>query len=68
MIGALLSLLVLTAAVPDTTEVLTESVVTAFRQPDKIIPAQALQGEQLEKLNALSVADAIRYLEIAQRK
>ena len=68
MIGALLSLLVLTAAVPDTTEVLRESVVTAFRQPDKIIPAQALQGEQLEKLNALSVADAIRYFSGVQIK
>ena len=67
MIRALISLLVLTA-VPDTTEVLKESVVTAFRQPDKIIPAQTLQGEKLEKLNALSVADAIRYFSGVQIK
>ena len=31
----------------DSTQVLGESVVTAFRQPDKVIPAQTLQGEQL---------------------
>ena len=67
MIRALISLLILTAA-PDTTVVLTESVVTAFRPVDKIIPAQALQGEQLEKLNALSVADAIRYFSGVQIK
>jgi len=67
MIRALISLLLLTAP-PDTTVVLTESVVTAFRPVDKIIPAQALQGEQLEKLNALSVADAIRYFSGVQIK
>ena len=61
-------LLVPTLAPPDTTEVLDASVVTAFRQPDKIIPAQALQGEQLEKLSALSVADAIRYFSGVQIK
>ena len=67
MIRALLFLLFL-APPPDSTEVLTESVVTAFRQPEKIIPAQTLQGEQLEKLNALSVADAIRYFSGVQIK
>ena len=61
-------LLVPTLSPPDTTEVLDASVVTAFRQPDKIIPAQALQGEQLEKLSALSVADAIRYFSGVQIK
>ena len=61
-------LLVPTLPPPDTTEVLDASVVTAFRQPDKIIPAQALQGEQLEKLSALSVADAIRYFSGVQIK
>ena len=67
MIRALIFLLFL-APPPDTTEVLSESVVTAFRQPEKIIPAQTLQGEKLEKLNALSVADAIRYFSGVQIK
>mgnify|MGYP002855921253 CR=1 FL=1 len=53
---------------PDSTEVLSASVVTAFRQPEKIIPAQTLQGEQLQKLSALSVADAIRYFSGVQIK
>ena len=68
MIATLLSLL-LYAAAPDTvTQVLDASVVTAYRQPDKIIPAQALQGERLQQLNALSVADAIRYFSGVQIK
>ena len=67
MILALVTLLVLTSP-PDSTEVLTESVVTAFRPVDKVIPAQTLQGEQLQKLNALSVADAIRYFSGVQIK
>lgn len=52
----------------DTVEFISESVVTAFRQPEKIVPAQTLQGEKLEKLNALSVADAIRYFSGVQIK
>ena len=52
----------------DSTQFISESVVTAYRQPDKIIPAQALQGEQLRKLNSLSVADAIRYFSGVQIK
>ena len=67
MILRLLFLLALTPP-PDSTEVLNESVVTAFRQPEKIIPAQTLQGEKLERLNALSVADAIRYFSGVQIK
>ena len=66
MIRALIFLLILTAP-PDTTN-LTESVVTAYRPVDKIIPAQTLQGERLQKLNALSVADAIRYFSGVQIK
>ena len=65
MLALLLTLLLQT---PDTTEVLKGSVVTAYRQPDKVIPAQALQGEQLQRLNALSVADAIRYFSGVQIK
>ena len=69
----LLSPLLLSAQEPqrsslDSTQVLSESVVTAFRQPDKIIPAQTLQGERLQRLNALSVADAIRYFSGVQIK
>ena len=67
MILTLLLMLALTPP-PDSTEVLSESVVTAFRPPDKIIPAQTLQGERLERLNALSVADAIRYFSGVQIK
>ena len=67
MILRLLFLLALTPP-PDSTEVLHESVVTAFRQPEKIIPAQTLQGEKLERMNALSVADAIRYFSGVQIK
>lgn len=67
MIRALVLLLFL-APPPDSTEVLTESVVTAYRSVDKVIPAQTLQGEQLQKLNALSVADAIRYFSGVQIK
>lgn len=52
----------------DTVQFLSESVVTAYRQPEKIIPAQTLQGEKLQKLNALSVADAIRYFSGVQIK
>ncbi len=67
MILTLLLMLMLPASPPDTLA-LDASVVSAFRQPEKIIPAQTLQGEQLEKLNALSVADAIRYFSGVQIK
>ena len=67
MILTLLLMLMLPASPPDTLA-LDASVVAAFRQPEKIIPAQTLQGEQLEKLNALSVADAIRYFSGVQIK
>ncbi|MCR5710083.1 MAG: TonB-dependent receptor [Bacteroidales bacterium] len=52
----------------DSTQFIGASVVTAYRPVDKIIPAQALQGERLERLNALSVADAIRYFSGVQIK
>ena len=68
MILTLLSFLLSLVPPPDSTEVLSESVVTAFRQPEKIIPAQTLQGEKLERMNALSVADAIRYFSGVQIK
>lgn len=55
-------------ALPDSSILLNQSVVTAYRPAEKIIPAQTLQGEALEKLNALSVADAIRYFSGVQIK
>ena len=55
-------------AAPDSTQFLNASVVTAYRPLEKIIPAQVLQGEQLRRLNALSVADAIRYFSGIQVK
>lgn len=52
----------------DTLQRLEESVVVAYRQPEKTIPAQTMQGETLKKLNSLSVADAIRYFSGVQIK
>lgn len=58
-----------TAAVRDTTaKGLPEVVVTARRPDEEIIPAQRLEGERLEGLNAHSVADALRYFSGAQVK
>jgi outer membrane cobalamin receptor len=44
----------------DSIQHLEEIVVTANRYKE-IIPAQTLKGEELEKLNSFSVADAIRF-------
>ncbi|MDR2683174.1 MAG: TonB-dependent receptor, partial [Dysgonamonadaceae bacterium] len=44
----------------DTILQLNELVVTANRYKE-VIPAQTLKGEELEKLNSFSVADAIRF-------
>ena len=68
MILSLLFVLLTATPPPDSAEVLAESVVTAYRQTEKVIPAQTLQGEQLRRLNALSVADAIRYFSGVQIK
>ena len=51
---------------PDTTKMyaIGEVVVTANRHRfnvESAMPAQILTGQELEKLNSLSVADAIRY-------
>lgn len=46
-----------------------DSVVVVGRfRPEKVIPAQALSGAQLQRLNAHSVADAIRYFSGVQIK
>lgn len=52
----------------DSLQQLTEAVVIADRNGDKVIPAQVLSGTELRKLNALSVADAIRYFSGVQIK
>ena len=52
----------------DSLQYLREAVVSARRIPEKIIPAQVMAGDELERLNALSVADAIRYFSGVQIK
>lgn len=47
---------------------LEELVVTANAPRSEIIPAQYLQGEELERLNSNSVADALRYFSGVQVK
>lgn len=48
---------------------LPEVVVTAEREPYRaVIPSQKLSGEELERINALNVADAIRYFSGVQIK
>ncbi len=51
----------------DSVQHLEEVVVTANRYKE-VIPAQTLKGKELEKLNSLSVADAIRYFSGIQVK
>lgn len=52
---------------PDTTD-LREVVVVAHRPSDDVIPAQTLQGKELEQMNSSSVADALRYFSGVQVK
>lgn len=52
----------------DSLQYIPEVIVTASKYPEKVVPAQALSGEALQKLNALSVADAIRYFSGVQIK
>lgn len=57
-----------TASVPDSTATLTGvDVVAAAKEPGVIAP-QTLDGEELQKLNAHSVADALRYFSGVQIK
>lgn len=51
----------------DSIQLLEEVVVTA-RSYKEVIPAQTLKGQELRKLNSLSVADAIRYFSGVQIK
>ena len=53
----------------DTTLSLSEvSIVRAYKPYIEVIPAQKLEGEQLQRLNSLSVADAVRYFSGVQLK
>lgn len=69
-----ISLLTATAAVGQSTLSLPDSVsldevvVVAVRPPEDIIPAQRLSGEELKRLNSLSIADALRYFSGVQIK
>lgn len=71
---AVISLLTVTAAVGQSTPSLPDSVsldevvVVAVRPPEDIIPAQRLSGEELKRLNSLSIADALRYFSGVQIK
>lgn len=53
----------------DTTLNLSEvSVVRQYKPYIEVIPAQKLEGEQLQRLNSFSVADAVRYFSGVQLK
>ncbi|WP_294079838.1 TonB-dependent receptor plug domain-containing protein [Proteiniphilum sp. UBA5384] len=52
----------------DSVQLLQEVVVTEKFIPKDIIPVQTLTGKELEKLNAHSVADALRYFSGVQLK
>ena len=52
----------------DSIQVLDEVVVVRQQIPTEIVPVQTLSGEVLEKLNAHSVADALRYFSGVQLK
>lgn len=51
-----------------TPEALREIVVTSRRPPVEVIPVQTLSGDELERLNSNSVADALRYFSGVQVK
>lgn len=50
------------------THELDAAVVSSDRAPEKVIPSQRLSGERLQRLNAHSIADAIRYFSGVQIK
>ena len=55
-------------AMPDTVHHIQEVVVTSRLISRETIPSQTLAGEELKKLNTLSVADALRYFSGLQLK
>jgi vitamin B12 transporter len=52
----------------DSIHLISEATVTAMRISKEIIPAQQLAGKELQSLNQLSVADALRYFAGVQLK
>ena len=52
----------------DSTQYIDEVIVTARYNHKEVIPSQTLGGQQLEKLSAHSVADALRYFSGLQLK
>lgn len=52
----------------DSVEHLRSVVVTAERRRESVIPPQAIKGEELQRLNSLSIADAMRYFSGVQIK
>ncbi len=52
----------------DTISRLSEVVITAERKRESIIPPQVIEKANLEKLNSLSIADAMRYFSGVQIK
>ena len=52
----------------DSIQKIDEVVVVGQSAKDEVIPAQVMKQEQIERLNALSVADAIRYFSGVQLK
>lgn len=67
---AAISLSVFAKEKPDTTRVqhLGEVLVTAKRPQVEVIPVQVLGGEELQRMNSNSVADALRYFSGVQVK
>ncbi|MDO5395043.1 MAG: TonB-dependent receptor [Bacteroidales bacterium] len=53
---------------PDKIQRLHEVVVTAATPKVEVIPAQSLDGEELQRLNSNSIADALRYFSGVQVK
>ena len=52
----------------DTTKVLSIGKVVVYGKRQEVVPAQLLAGEQLRRLNVVSVADALRYFSGVQIK
>ncbi len=52
----------------DSVQLLKEVTVTARQQPRDIIPVQTLSGDELNKLNSNSIADALRFFSGVQVK
>lgn len=52
----------------DTINTLREVIITARRKPVNVIPVQTLSGDELNRLNSNSIADALRYFSGVQVK